>query len=96
MCCATGFLTYDEFRVIIGQDYLNLGFSESEASTLIATVDASNKGAITYADLSRRLGTADVGRGYDAMLASSTRELQVREISSRPHSTRSQAALSAI
>ena len=75
-------MTYSEFRDIIGQNCLNLGFSESEASTLIAAVDTSHKGAITYADLSRRLATADVGREHDAMLASSTRELQVREISS--------------
>jgi Ca2+-binding EF-hand superfamily protein len=75
----TGFLTYDEFRDILGQDCLNLGLSESEVSTLIAAVDTSNKGAVTYADLSRRLATADLGRDHDAMLASSTRELQVRD-----------------
>lgn len=82
MCSATGFLTYNEFRDIIGQDCLNLGFDENEASILIAAVDTGNKGAITYSDLSRRLATADVGRSHDAMLSSSKRELQVREISS--------------
>ena len=63
---------------MIGQDCLNLGFSESEASILIKAVDTGNKGAITYSDLSRRLATSDVGRDHDAMLASSSRELQVR------------------
>jgi Ca2+-binding EF-hand superfamily protein len=74
-----GFLTYDEFRDVIGQDCLNLGFNESEVSTLIAAVDTSNKGAITYADLSRRMATADIGRDHDAMLAASARELQVSD-----------------
>lgn len=78
-----GFLTYDEFRDVIGQDCLNLGFNDAETSVLIDAVDTGGKGAITYSDLSRRLATADVGRDHDAMLASSTRELQVCFLSGR-------------
>ena len=61
---------------MIGQDCLNLGFNDAETSVLIDAVDTGCKGAITYSDLSRRLATADVGRDHDAMLASSSRELQ--------------------
>ena len=52
--CGAGFLTYDEFRAVIGQDCLNFGFSEAESDLLIKAVDTGGKGAITYSDLSRR------------------------------------------
>jgi Ca2+-binding EF-hand superfamily protein len=73
---SNGFLSYAEFRVAIGPDQLNLGFNKEEMDALIAVVDDTGKGAITFTDLARRVVTVDFGKSYDPMLRATERELQ--------------------
>lgn len=54
---SNGFLSYTEFRNAVSENYLNLGLNDDEVDLLIAAVDDTGKGAITFSDLSRRLVT---------------------------------------